>query len=132
MGNSRSKTKDLSDKEYNTKRRFVMGVHLGKAREGIEANVQIGGVSNGFRKFFRIRTKKIPSSINESRSNHITTTTNIKEEEEQPRTQEQPPTLTKTSKPQKKTKQLKTNHLSLKIPYVLTKTSRNVMACKRT
>ena len=71
MGSASSKTEDLFDKEYNTKRRFVMGVHLGKSPDGMEANVQIGCINNGFRKYFRIG-KKI-SSINESRSNPGTT-----------------------------------------------------------
>ena len=32
-------------------------MHLGKAPHGIEGNVQIGCVSNGFRKYFRAGSK---------------------------------------------------------------------------
>ena len=56
MGCSGSKTTadDVYNKEYNTRRRFVLGVHLEKAPDGIEGNVQFGCVSNGLRKYFRV------------------------------------------------------------------------------
>ena len=58
MGSSGSKTTDdIYHKGHNTKRRFVMDVHLGRAPDGVEGNVQIGCVSNGFKKYFRVGTK---------------------------------------------------------------------------
>ena len=54
---SKTTTDDVYNKEHNTKRRFVMGVHLGRAPDGIEGNVQIGWVSNGLRKYFRFGTE---------------------------------------------------------------------------
>ena len=50
---SKSGEQDVYNRKYNTKRRFVMGVHLAEAPDGMEGNVQIGCVSSGFRKYFR-------------------------------------------------------------------------------
>ena len=60
---------DVYNKEYDAKRRFMMGVHLGKAPNGIEGNVQIGCVSNGFWKYFRVGTKGV-KKVNEEESNN--------------------------------------------------------------
>ena len=56
---SKSGEQDVYNKEYNTKRRFAIGVHLGKATDGIEGNVQIGCVSNGIWKHFRVGKKGV-------------------------------------------------------------------------
>ena len=43
---------DFYSKDYNTKRNFHLGVHLSKAPDDIEGNVQTGCISNGLRKYF--------------------------------------------------------------------------------
>ena len=49
---------DLFDKEYNTKRRLVVGIHLDRSLNCIEGNMQIGCVSYGFRKYFSYTRRK--------------------------------------------------------------------------
>ena len=70
---------NVYNEEHNMKRRFVMGVHLGRALDGIEKNVQIGWISNCLKKYFHIGTKgaKVEEGGNKKKIKDDNVTTEI-------------------------------------------------------